>query len=105
MPPENASLDNFIPHDYPTFKLSDEEIEDPFLTIEDFFSFGHLPDIRQMMWEWYKSTVTGTFPRDLERRERKEITHLFEYLERLIEATHLLNQRRLMEEWKNRGKS
>jgi len=104
MTSETAQSDTFIPQNYPTFRLSEEEIENPFLVLEDFFSFGHLPDVRQMMWEWYKSTVTGTFPRDLDRRERKEITHLFEYLERLVEATHLINRTRLIEEWKDVGK-
>lgn len=105
MTTEAAQIETLIPQDYPTLKLTDEEIEDPYLAIEDFFLFAHLPELRLMMWEWFKTTVTGTFPRDLERRERKEIAHLYEYLEKLIEATHLLNQRRLINKYKRTNKS
>jgi len=79
---------------YPTHKLTEEEIADPLLVLQDFFSFGHLPDVRQMLWDWLRATVTGTFPKELDRRERNEILYLYEYLERLIEAAHLINEQR-----------
>jgi hypothetical protein len=102
MTPETPLTSTVIPQSYPVIRLSDEEVENPMLVIEDFFSFGHLPEIRHMLWQWYKCTVTGTFPRDLQRSERKEITHLFEHLEKLVEAAHLLNHRRLLKKWQSR---
>ena len=94
-------LDVAIPQNYPLFKLSEEEVADPSLVIEDFFSFAHLPEIRQMLWEWFKTTVTGSFPKDLYRNKRQEIVLLYEHLEKLVEAAHLLNHQRLVNKYDN----
>jgi len=101
MTSETAIVETFIPQAYPLFKLSDEEAQDPLQVIEDFFSFVHLPEIRQMLCNWFKSTVTGTFPRDPDRTGRKEIVLLYEHLEKLVEAAHLLNHQRLVNKYDN----
>jgi hypothetical protein len=82
---------------YPSNGLSQEETEDPFLVFHDLFSTYHLPDIRQQLWKLLKTTVTGNYCRDLNRRERSDLLFFYEQLERLIEAAHLLHQREARE--------
>jgi hypothetical protein len=79
---------------YPTFYLSDEEVIDPFSVFKDFFSFAHLPEVREMLWLSLKTTVTGSFPQGeaLNPRDRLYIILLYEQLQRLVEAVHLLNE-------------
>lgn len=84
--------------DYPAWelrprKLSAEEIEDPFMVIHNFFSTGHLPQIREMLWELMKATVTGSFCSALTRRERADMVYFYEQLEKIVEAIHLLHQK------------
>lgn len=82
---------------YPVFYLRKEEINDPLLTIKEFFSFAHLPEVREMLWLSHKTNVTGSFPHDeaLNPRERIHIVLLYEHLLRLIEAAYLINERKL----------
>lgn len=75
-------------------KLSDEEIKEPYLVIYKLFDFGHFPDIKQMLWDSFKATITGTYSKNLSREERYDIVILYEYLEKLIEASYIINERR-----------
>lgn len=81
--------------DYPSWelkprKLSPEETEDPLLVIQDFFTYAHLPEIREQLWEMLKTMVTGGYCHVLKRQERADLMHFYEKLEKLIEAAHLL---------------
>src|SRR5258708_35514561 len=76
-----------------TSKLTEEEINDPFLVIHNLFDFGDFSDIKKMFWEFFKATITGTYSKKLRRDERIDIVTLYEYLEKLIEAAHLINEK------------
>ena len=83
--------------DYPSWefkprKLSPEEMENPLLALREFFAYGHLPEIREQLWEMLKAMVTGTFCNLLTRRERSNMLYFFEQLEKLVEASHLLHK-------------
>jgi len=80
---------------YPTFYLSNEEVANPLSVIKDFFSFAHLPEVREMLWLSLKTNVTGSFPHGeaLNPRDRLYILLLYEQLLRLIEAAHLLKEK------------
>jgi Uncharacterized conserved protein related to C-terminal domain of eukaryotic chaperone, SACSIN len=71
-------------------KLTPEEIVDPYLVISELFQFDHLPCLRELHWEFFKSTVTGGFNRGLDRRERYTLVHYYELIGKLIEAAHIL---------------
>jgi hypothetical protein len=43
------------------YSLSEEEINDPYLVIDELFDFAELNDARELLWEWLKVTVTGTY--------------------------------------------
>ena len=79
---------------YQIHKLTEDEIANPYLVIEDLFSFGHLPDLREILWLSFKAIITGNFPEYLTNKERNDIVNLYEYLERLVEAVHLINEER-----------
>jgi hypothetical protein len=66
------------PHELAPRQLSPEETENPWLVIHDLFSYDHLPGIRDMLWQWLKATVTGSYHK---------------HLEKLVEAVHLLHLR------------
>src|SRR6266700_3795083 len=89
-----AVKENLLVHHYPTHQLTDDEINDPYLVIEDFFSFAHLSDVLVMLWQSFKATVTGNFPKELDRMERNDVVCLYEYLQKLVEANHLINEDR-----------
>lgn len=82
---------------YPIFYLSEDEVIDPRLAIKDFFSFAHLPEVKEMLWQSLKTNVTGSFSHDgaLNAKERFDIILLYEQLVRLVEAAHLLNEKYL----------
>ncbi|SJZ68185.1 HEPN domain-containing protein [Chitinophaga eiseniae] len=73
------------------YKLTEPEIENPFLVLEDFFEHDYLYGNRDSLWELLKSTVTGSYPKDLNRKERSNIIYFYELLERLIEACYLIH--------------
>jgi hypothetical protein len=90
----DKATNTVVLQNYLTHKLTDEEINDPYLVIEDVFQFGHLPDLREMLWNSFKSNITGTYHKELTRKERNEIVYLYEYMERLVEAAHIINESR-----------
>lgn len=71
--------------------LSSKEIADPQLVIDEFFDFAHLPEVRELLWEWLKVTVTGTYHKELNTSERTTILTLYEKLSKLVEAAHILH--------------
>lgn len=72
--------------------LTKEEIDNPHLVIEELFDFAHLPEIRNLLWEWLKTTVTGDFNESLDAREKSSLLFLYEKIQKLIEASHILLQ-------------
>jgi hypothetical protein len=77
-----------------TRRLSEEEIKDPYLVINSFFDYASLDTAREYLWEWFKTTVSGTYNTKLLTRHRRYDTiYLYEHIEKLIEAAHLINLR------------
>lgn len=85
--------------------LTSREKADPFLVIEELFDFAHLSDMREMLWAWLKATVIGSYPKKLTQSERADIIELYEKLEKLIEAVHLMHEKKKIKNKKgNRSK-
>lgn len=70
--------------------LSPEEMDNPYLVIEEFFDFADVSEIRTLLWEWLKTTVTGAYPKHLSRTERATLLDLYEKMEKLVEAAYIL---------------
>jgi hypothetical protein len=84
--------------DYPSTELeprnlSKEEMEDPYKVIHSLFDYGHLPQIRFMLWDLLKITITGTYHQQ-KPGERASLLHFYEKLEKLVEAVHILHRQR-----------
>jgi hypothetical protein len=79
---------------YTTHTLSPEEIANPQIVLRDFFEFANLPEAHRMMWEWFRTTVTGNYTEQLDSTDRANIVVIFEQLEKLVEAAYLLNEQR-----------
>ena len=83
-------------------QLTEAEIANPYLVIDELFDFTHLPDARELLWEWLKATVTCTYHKNLTATERSAILTLYEKMEKLVEAVYVLHEKNLTP--KNRKK-
>jgi hypothetical protein len=84
--------------DYPAWelqprKLSPDEVQDPNVVISQLFDFMHLPQVRQALWDWFKLTVTGQYKNE-KASEKANLIMLYEKLEKLIEAVHIIHKAR-----------
>ena len=84
MPVDNYPIAEFHPH-----TLSKEEIENPPSVIDSFFECAHLPQIRQMLWEYLQVAIAGTWCRQTSD-DRADMLYFYEKLEKLIEAAHII---------------
>jgi hypothetical protein len=83
--------------DYPSAELeprclSKEEIENPYTVLTDFFSYGHIPEIRNQLWELLKLTVSSSYHKQ-SRREKADLVYFYDRLSKLIEAIYLIHCR------------
>lgn len=82
--------------DHPDWKLvphslNRKEIENPHLVLQELFDFAHLPELRCLVWEWLKITVSGSYHRAAANpNEKADLLFLYERLLKLIEASHLI---------------
>lgn len=72
--------------------LRTEHIKDPYLVIYEFFDYCGLPEVRRTFWEFFKAAVTGKFNKESYKYVRVSIVELYEKIQKLIEAAHLINE-------------
>ncbi|SDH66625.1 hypothetical protein [Chitinophaga filiformis] len=77
---------------FATQNLSVMENTDPYSVIYELFDFADLSRIREYHWEYLKSTVTGSFNKELTRQERSMLVFYHEMLGKLVEAAHIINE-------------
>ena len=75
----------------PLYKLNVAEMKNPQMVIAELFDFADLADVRELLWVWLKTTVTGTYHKELSATERSAIITLYEKIEKLIEASHVIH--------------
>ncbi len=73
-------------------KLSEEEINNPSVVIHDLFDWAHFWQIRPILWDLFKATITGSYSKRYTKKERFDIVTLYEHIEKLIEAAHVINE-------------
>jgi HEPN domain-containing protein len=78
-------------------RLSGEELNDPYLVLDQLFDFAHLPQVRGFLWDWLRLTVTGGYNRKAGFRARSSVLIMYEFMEKLVEAAHILYVRRKVE--------
>lgn len=71
--------------------LTDKEIAEPMIVVNEVFDYAHLPDLRNTLWEWLKTTVSGNFnKKSLHYKDRESLLAFYEKIQKLLEASHLL---------------
>jgi hypothetical protein len=80
---------HYIPAKFEPQRLSKEEIENPKLVIDEFFDYVRIERVKEFIWKWLKVTVTGEFDA-LSMIERSDLFYLYERIEKLIEAIHVM---------------
>ncbi len=86
------SLNDYPKGELEPRKLNKEEIEDPYQVIHGFFDYGHLPQIREHLWEWLKLAVSGNYHRE-SCTEKSNLLYFYEKIEQLVEAVHIIHQK------------
>jgi hypothetical protein len=87
------SLDHHEAWEMKPRKLSIEEIEHPEKVIEEFFEYAHLPQVRWYLWEGLKTMITGSYAHQ-KSRDRSSLIYFYEQIEKLIEVTHVIHERK-----------
>ena len=87
-------INEFPPSEFESRDLTQEEINNPFLLIEELFSYGHLPEIREQLRTVLSTCVTGDYCHTLTKRERSNLVFFLFLTGRLFEALHLIYKQR-----------
>src|ERR1700735_3342803 len=61
--------------------------------LEEFFAYVTLPQAQQKLWNWLEVTVTGSFNKELTRRERCNNLFFYHQLLNLLEAADAIYKR------------
>lgn len=70
--------------------LPQDETIDPQQVLTALFDFAHLPELKSVLWEWLKATVSGSYNKTMKTSERENILVLYEHLQKLLEASHII---------------
>jgi hypothetical protein len=76
-------------HNQP-LRLNEEEKQNPFLVIEEFFQCYHLNDVRDILWKWPVEVVCSAGSISSEALERNNHIYFYEKIEMLVEAIFVL---------------
>lgn len=83
------SLTDYAPHELLPRHLSPAEVCNPALVTDGLFSHFHLPQVRELLWQWFSVTVAGNYNEVLNNSRRQDIVILYEQLTKLLEAAHI----------------
>ena len=72
------------------FRLTEEEMANPYLVIRDTFSCAYVHEIRKMLWTWLKNSLAENYPGPIRKKEQLNLIDVYERLEKLIEAGYLI---------------
>lgn len=85
------SITQYATYELQPRNLNAAEISNPYLVLQELFSYGHLPQLREQLVHWFKTTVTSSFNKKLSNSERGDIITMYEWMEKLIEAVHVIH--------------
>lgn len=84
---------DYPPGEFQPRHLSQEEIDNPYLVIEELFSYGQLPEVREQLWAMLKAGVTGNFNELFTPVERSNMFYFYELMAKVVEANYLIRLR------------
>ena len=70
------------------------EEENPYRVIEQFFQMAHLPEVKEMLQEIFQSMVNRSYNYPVESIKHQDMVYFFERLEKLVEAAHILEEKK-----------
>jgi hypothetical protein len=82
-------------------RLTEEERQDPYLVLEDFFSNFHLQDMREMLWDWLVAAMSAESSAYNTGYARSNLVFVYEKLELLIEAAKVIHKRKRKNQKRN----
>ena len=77
---------------HPTHHLTDEEKANPRLVLHNLFDQITLTELRKRLWRWFGCTIKGNYPVDSTADEREDILYVYEWMQKIIDVCHLLNE-------------
>jgi hypothetical protein len=78
----------------PAIIMRKRENVDPYVYLEELFDFAHLPELQQMLHEWFETTITDGW-QSKSSSEREDIVYFFRKIEGLLINAHVINHDRL----------
>ena len=85
-------------------RLTEEERQDPYIVLDDFFSNFHLQDMREMLWDWFVAAMSSESSAYNTGYARSNLVFVYEKLELFIEAVQVINKRRKKRQKRNNRK-
>ena len=73
---------------------SEEERQNPYGVLEDYYSCFHLQDLREILWDWLVAAMSTESGQYSTGYARSNLIFVYEKLEFLLEATYIINRRR-----------
>ncbi len=81
-------------------RLSEKQMKDPGRILEEFFTWYHLDDIRQILWEWMQVAMVTDNDVFESGRDRNNLLFFYRNIEILVEAAYLLRKQKKQEKKK-----
>jgi hypothetical protein len=94
----------YIAGDMQSQKVEKGQAPDPYKTLETFFEYATLPQAADKLWQWLESTVTGSFNKELNCRERCNMVFFYRHMQQLVEAAHIIYNRQNKKRTANKKK-
>jgi hypothetical protein len=85
-------------------RLTEEERQDPYSVLDDFYSCFHLQDIREVLWDWLVAAMSAESSAYNTGYARSNLVFVYEKLELFIEAVQVINKRRKKRQKRNSRK-
>jgi hypothetical protein len=74
-------------------RLHEQERNNPFLVLKEFFQHYHLNETREILWDWTVTVVSSPNSISSDHHERSNHLFFYEKLEQLIEACWVLRNK------------
>ncbi len=71
-------------------RLTEEDRQNLFVVLDNFFSCYSLQDVREMLWDWLVTALASDSSNYDNGTDRSNLIFLYENLETLVEAAYLL---------------
>lgn len=75
-------------------RLNEDQKQDLYSVVEDFCSFFHLQDMREILWDWLVAALSCDHSNYSTGLTRSNLIFVYENLELLMEAIYEINKRR-----------